>query len=116
MRRICDELGVGQHLVVRERERAVVVLEAAQDGPRRGVDQEDPQERQGGAGEDPRQDPVTPLRREQADQRRHTDEQEPDAADADDQGDRRQQELGDDLIALTVAQRRSAPAVLPSAS
>ena len=34
------------------------VLEAAQDRSRRGVDQEDRQQHQGGAGKDPRQDPV----------------------------------------------------------
>ena len=92
------------HCEVRERELARVVLEAAQDRSRRGVDQEDRQQRQGRAGEDPRQDPVAPLRLEQADQRADADEQQPDAADADDQRDHRQQELGDHLVALTVAQ------------
>ncbi len=86
----------------------MVVLEAAQDRSRRGVDQEDRQQREGRAGEDPRQDPVAPLRLQQADEPAHADEQQPDAADADRQGDRRQQELGDHLIALTIPQLCSA--------
>ena len=96
--------GVGQHRVVRERELALVVREAAQDRARRRVDQEDGQQRQGRADEDPRQDPVAPLRLQQADQRADADEQQPDAADADGQGDRRQQDLGDHLVARAVAQ------------
>ena len=55
------ELGLGQHREVGERELALLVLQAAQDRSRRGVDQEDRQQRQGGADEDPRQDPVAPL-------------------------------------------------------
>ena len=83
-----------------------VVLEAAQDhGPDRRVDQEDRQQHQGRADEDPRQDPVAPLRLAAAlDQRADADEQQPDAADADEQGDHREQELGEELIALAVAQ------------
>ena len=90
-----------------------VVLEAAQDRSRRGVDQEDRQQRQGGADEDPRQDPVAPLRLQQADQRAHADEQQPDAADAHRQGDRREQELGDHLVARAVPQVGRARACCP---
>ena len=110
-----DELGLEQHRVVGERELAGLVLKAAQDRSRRRVDQEDRQQRQGGADEDPRQDPVAPLRLEQADQRADAEEQQPDAADADRQGDRRQQDLGDQLIARPF-RRSVAPDVLPSAS
>ena len=62
LRRIVSEFGLDQHRVVRERELRPLVLEAAQDRSRRRVDQEDRQEHQGGADEDPRQDPVAPLR------------------------------------------------------
>ena len=104
LRRICGEFGLDHTAKFGERELALVVLEAAQDRSGGRVDQEDRQQRQGGADEDPRQDPVAPLRLEQADQPAHAEEQQPDAADAHDQGDHRQQELGDHLIALAVAQ------------
>jgi len=62
------------------------------------------EQRQGRADENPRQDPVAPSWLQLADQGAHADEQQPDAADANRQGDHRQQHLGEQLIARAVPQ------------
>ena len=88
--------------------RAVVVLEAADHGDDGGIDEVD-RRAAASAGRD--EDPRAGCDRGVFGRRRSTSvlsagEQQPDPADADEQRDRGEQELGDELVALAVAQQR----------
>ena len=111
LRRISRNGARGEARPVGERERALLVLEAADHGDDRRIDEVDRQQHHGRRDEDPRQDAVADPGRQALDQRARAREQEPDPADADEQRDGREQELGEELIALPVPQRLGARGV-----
>ena len=110
-----DEIRRRHDRVVGEREVAVVVEEAAEEGRHGRVQQVCREQHEGRADKDPRQDAVAPSGSQQADEPADAEEQQPDAADADAERDRGKEELGKQLVALPL-RSSVAPEPLPSGS